>query len=103
VQVKTSQYKLGYWLLSSKYTKLNGRSLFYAFVRLIPKTSQFEIFLEPAARVIVAASSDVAASRARGLKEFAPWWPLPPEPDRTRVRKQWQDFGGQYLGEVETT
>ena len=99
VQVKTSQYKTGFWLLGSKYTALNGRSVFYAFVRLLPKTSQFEVFLEPAARVIVAADAEVAASRARGNKEFAPWWPLPPEPDRARVRAQWLNFGTSYLGD----
>jgi hypothetical protein len=94
LQVKTSQNRVGFWPISTGYLSWQGPNLFYVFVRYLKTEARFEAFLETSARVAVEAGNAIEQSRQKGNKEWAPWWPLPREPQELqRVRNQWRGFG----------
>jgi len=94
IQVKTSQYKVDFWPISSRFHEFSGHNNYYAFVRYITKGSLFEVFLETADKVIIDVDKVLVDTRARGLKEWAPSWYLPRDPDGLkRVHEQWDNFG----------
>jgi hypothetical protein len=94
IQVKTSQYKVNFWPISNRFHEFSGPNNYYAFVRYINDSSLFEVVLETADKVIQDADIVVADTKARGLKEWAPSWYLPHDPDGLhRVLQQWENFG----------
>jgi hypothetical protein len=46
VQVKTSQRRVDFWPIGSKYNEWVGSDLYYVFLRYLPKIARFEVFLE---------------------------------------------------------
>ncbi len=94
IQVKTSQHKVDFWPVSTRYQEFSGPNNYYAFVRYIKENSLFEVFLEAADKVIQDVDLVIANTKAKGLKEWAPWWPLPRDPEGfKRVQDQWKNFG----------
>jgi len=94
IQVKTSQYKVNFWPISSRFHEFSGPNNYYAFVRYITKGCLFEVFLETADNVIRGAETVIADTKERGLKEWAPSWYLPRDPEGLkRIIDQWNNFG----------
>lgn len=78
LQVKTSRSKVGFWPIGTKYREWQGDHCYYVFLRRNKSDGRFEGFLESAARVAADADNAFQGGRERGLKDWAPWWPLPP-------------------------
>jgi hypothetical protein len=94
VQVKTSQHKVNFWPIGTKYHEFSGPHNYYAFVRHLTRGSRFEVFLETADRVIEDADRATAEARRKGNKKWAPWWPLPRDAEGVRrVQEQWERLG----------
>jgi hypothetical protein len=94
IQVKTSQYKVNFWPISTRFREFSGQNNYYAFVRYISKSMSFDVFLETADNVIQEAIKVTEDTKARGLKEWAPSWYLPRDPgELKRVQEQWENFG----------
>ncbi len=94
LQVKASKSKVGFWPIGQRYEGWSGDNCYYVFVRYLMTESRFEAFLESAGHVVTQCRQVMQASAQRGNKPWAPWWPLPRDPDeQQRVRRQWLDFG----------
>ena len=93
LEVKTSKDKVSFWPINNKYESINGKDVYYVFVRYLKKEKHFEAFLEPANKVIVQARKNQEDERKRDLKKWAPAWFLPKdEKNLNRVKQQWLDF-----------
>lgn len=94
LQVKTSRTRVNFWPIGTKYRQWQGEHCHYVFLRWNGNEARFEGFLESATRVAIDADKAFQDGRDRGLKDWAPWWPLPKtETERERVKQQWSTFG----------
>jgi hypothetical protein len=87
LQVKTSRSRVNFWPIGTKYRDWLGEHCYYVFLRWDSNEARFEGFLESAARVARDAEKAFQSGRDRGIKDWAPWWPLPnDEGERERVK-----------------
>lgn len=68
LEVKTSKNKVSFWPISKKYESIDGKDVYYVFVRYIEKEKRFEAFLESAKKVIVQARKNEEEEQKRGCK-----------------------------------
>ena len=94
LQVKTSQNKVAFWPVGTAYEQWLGGNNFYVFIRLLPKESRFEAFLEASNIVATQIRSDLDKARTRGLKDWTPCWSLPKDKTEIeRLQRQWIELG----------
>ncbi len=92
LQVKTSRARVGFWPIGTKHGSWQGPNCYCVFVRYLKAEKRFEAFVETASRVSAVADAVMKDARERGLKDWAPWWPIP-KGEEDRVRDQWLQFG----------
>jgi hypothetical protein len=94
IQVKSSQDRVRFWPLGSKYVNFKGPNNYYAFVRYVKKERAFEVFFVHADQVIEDAARDTKEGRQRGCKDWAPCWTLPKNQESVRqILNNWSLLG----------
>ena len=91
LQVKTRSSKADYWPTSRPERCLKGPRSFYVFVRYLPDEERFEAFLESGSNVAKQVQNNLLDDQKEGLKYFPYWW-VPSEKERERLRKKWKDW-----------
>jgi hypothetical protein len=94
IQVKTSRSKVGFWPISKNFKSWRGSKNYYAFVRYLKDSSEFEVFLESSDLVVDQVLEHLKEEHERGVKDWTPCWYLPK--DQERLRNQWQEFEIKY-------
>jgi len=96
LQVKTSQKRVTYWPVGTRFEQWRGKNNFYVFVRFLEKESRFEAFLESADRVIQQVKARSKKAKLREAKGF-PSWSLPEgNIESERLCRKWREFGQGY-------
>jgi hypothetical protein len=84
IQVKSSQDRVNFWPVGSKYADFKGANNYYAFVRYAIKERAFEVFFVHADQVVEDVTRTTKEGRERGCKDWAPCWALPKDQESVR-------------------